>query len=70
MNITELRSIIASTIRGIRAKKVKPEQARAVFSGTSQLMGSYRLEMQYRKLSNTPTKTIAGFLPLITNKKS
>jgi len=70
MNIAELRSIIAGTIRGIRAKKVKPDQARAVFSGTSQLMGSYRLEMQYLKLSNAPSKIISGFLPLITNKKS
>jgi len=50
MDMKELRSILTETIRGIKRRKIKPEQARAIYGGTSQLMGSYRLEFQYHKL--------------------
>jgi len=69
MNMNEMRSILASTIRGVKTKHIKPDQARAVYSGTGQLMTSYRLELQYRKYNGEKMPTNNLFLSAPKKKK-
>ena len=70
MRVDELRSILTATIRGVRSRHVKPSQAQAVYAGTSQLMNSYRLEIQYRKLLGQKIPENNGFLPAPTKARN
>ena len=68
MNIEELRSILVDTIRALKTKEITPNQARGIYGGTGQLMGSYKLEILYRKATGQPM-ALDGFLSLPKPKK-
>lgn len=63
MNISEMRSIIAGTLRGIKSRRVKPPEAKAVIGLSGQLMDSYRLEVEMVKLTGGKLSEPVSFLP-------
>ena len=70
LNITDCRSILSSEIRGLRRGKIKPSQARQVYSGIGHLFASYRLEMEYYKQSGQKLPEHSPFLPVLRINKN
>jgi hypothetical protein len=68
MNVNEMRVILSRTIRGVAARRIKPQQAQTIYAGCGQLMNTYKLEYLIRKAANQKMLNVTSFLP--TPKKN
>lgn len=51
-NITELRRALCETIAGVREGTTNPDAAEAVSNAAGKIVGSLRVELEYRRMRN------------------
>lgn len=60
-DITELRSILFDTLRGLKDKTIDIEQAKAINDTAQVIVNSAKVEVDYAK--NTGSATTSNFIP-------
>jgi len=51
-NINELRAVLCDTISAARANEITPDSAEAVSNAAGKIVGSLRVELEYRRMRN------------------